>query len=149
MNSFKTPLVVAPLKGGRKWKLVRQFRYKNFTVPVEFVTDFASIPQLLIEFIGVLFMIVAYCINNYWLLGIGAGVVILILMLPVWGKYGKAAVLHDYLYQTKLVSRKEADDTFKEAMKELNVAPWKIFCIYWAVRGVAWIGYYSHSARKL
>ncbi|KKM64196.1 hypothetical protein LCGC14_1503790 [marine sediment metagenome] len=99
MSSFTTPLVVSPLPDGRRWRLVFQFGYDvgregsgdRITVPVGFVTDFASIPKFL-----------------YWL-------------LPWWAKFNKASVLHDCLYRIKKIggrpiTRKRADNVWLEAM---------------------------------
>lgn len=122
MSSFTSPLVVTPLKDGRTWKLVRSFTYHVgnrysrdvIRVPVGFTTDFASTPP---------------CI---WPL------------FPPWGKYGKAAVVHDYLYWVKLKTRKEADDIFREAMVILGVSRMKVFLMYWAVRLFGWIAWHFH-----
>ena len=140
MNSLKTPLIVSPLPDGRKWRIVRQFKYKKFTVPVGFVTDFASVPRLtspIFTLMAILFILIGWTV-------LGVGLLIIISALSwfrPYGKHNKAAVLHDYLYQMKLVSRKQADDIFKETMRELKVAPWRRFFMYWAVRFFAWIGY--------
>ena len=66
------------------------------TVPAGFYTDFASVPRF------------------FWRL------------LPPWGEHGRAAVLHDWLYQpesgfTKVVS----DAIFYEAMRVSGVSWWK------------------------
>lgn len=121
MSSFTSPLVVSPLSDGRRWKLYRSFTYHLGTkysrdyirVPAGFVTDFASSPSQI-----------------WWL-------------IPPWGRYGKAAVVHDYLYQTQKRSRKEADDIFREGMGVLGVEPWRVFLMYWGVRlfgFLAWHG---------
>ena len=112
MSSFTTPLVVTPLPDGRRWRLVFSFQYHVgsryskdiISVPVGFVTDFASVPFF------------AWSI------------------IPPWGKWGKATVIHDYLCQTKSRSRKETDNIFREAMQVLGVARWRIFIMYWSVR---------------
>lgn len=116
MSSFTTPLVVSPLTDGRRWRLVFPFGYDvgyegsddRITVPTGFVTDFASTPPPI-----------------WWL-------------IPPWGKYGKAAVVHDYLYLVKTRTRKEADGIFREAMVVLGVPEWQVFVIYWAVRLFGW-----------
>ncbi len=60
-------------------------------VKTDFMTDFASIPRLL------------------WI------------FLPCWGKYGNAAVIHDWLYWAQKRSRKKADGIMLEGMKVLKV----------------------------
>ena len=68
------------------------------------MTDFASVPQFL----------------WFW--------------LPYWGKYGKAAVLHDYLYGSHEVERSIADAIFYEAMLVGGTKKWKARLMYWGVR---------------
>jgi len=50
------------------------------------------------------------------------------------GKYGKAAVLHDFLCETKFTSRKKADKLLLEAMKVLGVGWLKRRIMYLSVR---------------
>ena len=112
MSSFTSPLIVTIMPDGRRGKLFRSFIYhigskysSNFiTVPAGFVTDFASSPFFVWSFI------------------------------PPWGRYSKAAVVHDYIYQTKCRTRKEADDIFYEAMLVLGVPEWKAKLMYSGVR---------------
>ena len=104
MSNFKTPLVVSPLPDGKHWKLhtafsadipVRGSLYLHITVPAGFITDFASVPWPFWSFIR------------------------------PWGKWGKAAVLHDYLYQERTGAyRSTADMVFLNAMKLL----WRTTC---------------------
>ncbi len=63
------------------------------SVPHGFVTDLASIPRYF-----------------WW-------------FVPPMGKYGHAAILHDWLYAQQSGDRKQADDVFYEAMMELGVEP--------------------------
>lgn len=107
MSSFTSDLQVTPLDG-RRWKLKKEFTYrigskcsnKKVMVPIDFITDFASFPLWRLLF--------------WW--------------LPMWAKYQKGAVLHDWLYQSQIwwgekdleyhaTTREEADDIFYEAMK--------------------------------
>ena len=111
MSSFTKPLIVKPLDS-RKWELIEEFEYytdvfkerTSIKVPKGFITDFASTPRIL------------------WS------------VFPPWGKYGKAAVLHDYLYQTAMFDRKTCDLIFKEAMDVLGVGKIKRELMYLAVR---------------
>jgi hypothetical protein len=85
--------------------------YKAVTVPVRFVTDFASIPRL------------------FW-----SG-------LKPDGNYCYAAVIHDYLYWEQQVSRNTADDIFAFAMADFRVNRVTIAAIKTAVQlggGPAW-----------
>lgn len=134
---FTARLEVSPEPDGKHWRLMRSFGYYRFggdippyidrsrsldviVVPAGFVTDFASIPWPLWSFIG-----------------------------ASWGRYGKAAVIHDFLYQHHgyeawpkdtgvQFARWHADDIFLEAMVVLNVAGWRRRLMY---RGVRWFGW--------
>jgi hypothetical protein len=115
MGTFTTPLKVQYIDG-KKWKLVSDliFRYirdgnvYHITIPTGFVTDFASIPRWLWVIAG----------NR--------------------GKYNKAAVLHDYLYKTQIMSRKESDRLYRKMM--IPVLPkWKVHAAYYVVRAVSWL----------
>jgi Protein of unknown function (DUF1353) len=81
------------------------------SVPGGFITDLASIPRL------------------FWNI------------LPPFGKYTEAAVIHDYLYRTHLTSRAVADRTLLEGMRLCHVSRWQRVVIYVAVRlfgGIPW-----------
>jgi hypothetical protein len=134
MSSFTTPLRLEFDYHGdprKPFVLIEAFRYdigekdsaKWVTVPIGFRTDFASIPRPFRNFFS------------------------------PFGDYGKAAVLHDGLYNEVWIShllieeltgdtyerhyhptRKEADDIFKEAMEVLGVGWWTRITIYSAVR---------------
>lgn len=113
MSTFTTPLEVE-YENGRIWKVTAEFDYALswldlpnradptqpiIRVPAGFTTDFASIPR------------------EFWAI------------LPPTGKYGKAAVIHDYLYVMggdigrgwAKFTKKDADRIFYEAMGVLGV----------------------------
>ena len=125
MSSFTSALIVSPMPDGRRWKLFKSFKYrvgsrysKNaIIVPAGFVTDFASIPWI------------------FWS------------WLPSWGKHGKAAVIHDRLYQTHEVSRGMADLIFYEAMLVSKTKKWKAKLMYFAVRIFGWSSYYKRRKK--
>ena len=108
MSSFTKPLIVKYLDG-HWWELVEGFEYwtPDYTikVPQGFITDFASIPMIFWSIVG-----------------------------SPTGKYGKAAVIHDYLYVTQTFSRRKADKILLEAMKVLKVRWWKRRVTWFAVR---------------
>lgn len=99
---------------GHNWLVTRDFVYVTeiplaggsmILVPAGFVTDFASIPRVL------------------WVL------------LPPTGEYGRAAVIHDYLYRTPgKATRGQADSVFLEAMKAAGVGWFTRMTMYSAVR---------------
>ena len=117
MSRFTEILTVSPLPNGTSWVLRKPFGYdvghedsgETIEIPAGFTTDFASIPRFL------------------W------G------MLPCWGKYGNAAVIHDYCYWEQKYPRRRADEIFREAMGVLRVSRIKIRILYWMVRLFGWI----------
>ena len=88
------------------------------TVNIGFQTDFASIPRLLWAF------------------------------LPRWGKYGNAAVIHDYLYWEQPRSRKETDDILLEGLVVLEVGVISRYAIYSAVRLGGWWAWWRNQSKK-
>lgn len=106
-------MVVAPATTSmRNWKLLRDFpvhirvgvRVQSVVVPKGFVTDFASVPRILHA------------------------------VFPPMGKYGAAALVHDYLCVERPVTRKEADKLFYNLMIRHEVKPWKAKIMYAATR---------------
>jgi Protein of unknown function (DUF1353) len=105
----------------QKWKLLKQMDYQGarelFQVPAGQTTDFASVPRIFIWF------------------------------LPRYGRYTKAAILHDYLWEEKVpkgMSRLDADGLFRQAMRELNV-PFLRRWIMWAA--VRWAALFKPDGR--
>ncbi|MFH1288782.1 MAG: DUF1353 domain-containing protein [bacterium] len=124
MSRFTDALVVSPLADGKTWILMRPFGYEvgaegsgNIVdCKIGFMTDFASIPRIF-----------------WWI-------------LPKWGEYGNAAVIHDWLYWNQERSRSESDKIMFEAMGILSVPAWKKHAIYWIV----WIfGFMAWKRNKL
>lgn len=72
-------------------------------------------------------------------------------ILPPMDIHRKAAIVHDHLYSTQSVSKKDADLIFLEAMKALDVPAWKRNAMYQAVKWfgfVAWNNHKKHLAAK-
>lgn len=100
----------------RQWMLLEPLSFRNITVPAGFVTDGASVPRPL-----------------WWL-------------LPAWGRYSRAAVIHDYLCKAHFddvdlgfyLTRKIADDLFYEAMVECGVNVTMRWLMWASVRLNAW-----------
>ncbi|EBE6564301.1 DUF1353 domain-containing protein, partial [Salmonella enterica] len=55
-------------------------------------------------------------------------------ILPPDGKYAKAAIIHDWMYDNALRTKKEADLIFLDGMTVLGVPKWKRIIMYYAVR---------------
>lgn len=127
MNQFTTALVVSPLSDGKSWVLREDFEYHVGTensgdcviASKGFVTDFTSVPRVF-----------------WWI-------------IPRWGKYGNAAVIHDWLYwEQGARDRQEADSILFEAMGVLGVSEWKKQIIYHAVGWFGWIAWFRNAADK-
>ncbi len=98
MSSFMDPLIVQANDNGT-WTLAEKFDYfigtlnsgQKISIYKGFITDFASVPRI------------------FWAI------------FPPYGPhYGKAAVLHDALYEAEIFNRKKCDCIFLEAMKILG-----------------------------
>lgn len=99
------------------------FRYQSdiaarqFTVPVGFYTDFASVPR-----IGII----------YAMLGDTAH---------------EPAVVHDWLYYGGFVPRDVADKVLLEAMGVIGLSAWRKWPIYWGVRIGGWHAWNDHRKK--
>ncbi len=110
MSRFTTPAILEML-GHYNWRVYEPFAFylsddesDVIEVPAGFITDLATVPRI------------------FWTL------------LPPDGKYAKAAIIHDYLYDNALRTKKEADLIFLDGMKVLGVPKWKRIVMYQAVR---------------
>lgn len=113
-TAFSAPLRIqydqkaSAILGADHWRVTEEFRYfigskdsqQWVTVPAGYLTDGASVPRV------------------FWS------------MLPPWGAYGQAAVVHDLLCEylsivdhgiLKRITRKRCDDILDEAMGVLGV----------------------------
>jgi hypothetical protein len=95
----------------REWSLLDELRYtaarERFIVPTGAPTDFASVPRIFVWFI------------------------------PTYGKYTKAAILHDDLCRSASAgrfSRREADGVFRQAMRLEGVAFLRRWVMWTGVR---------------
>ncbi len=120
MSKFTGSLIIEEIKAGKLWKIKEPVIYelgyegsgKIIKVPIEFITDGASIP---------------------WPINI---------FIAVWGTYGRAAVIHDYLYlclktnkpHIYAKTKKEADKIFLEAMGVLHTNILLKYIMYYSVR---------------
>lgn len=107
--SFLSDINVSrPAGSNGQWTLLAPLIYKGntqtFTIPKGFRTDFASIPPIFFT------------------------------LFPKNGRYDAAAIVHDWLYVTQPVSRKDADGIFRKIMKELGVGFFRRRIMYYAVR---------------
>lgn len=104
----------------RDYELYKDLIYENdnhyYIVKKGFITDGASIPSLFKIFFD-----------------------------SFQGNYTKSAILHDTLYRTNIINRKEADFLFLEGMRILNVSFFKRFFLYLGVRIGGWYSYYSNT----
>jgi hypothetical protein len=121
MSAFTGPLTLTHLDADwRRWRVVTPLQYevgflgsgRLIIVPPGFETDGASVPRPL------------------WSL------------LPAWGRYSRAAVVHDRLCtllnagtpHAEAPDRRHADAIFYEAMKVCGVSPIIRFVMWLAVR---------------
>lgn len=110
MSCFTTPADLRMLDH-YQWQLLTAFEYHVgaypsayvIRVPAGTITDLASVPR--------------------WLWTV----------FPPHGRYAKAAIVHDYLYERAIGSKREADRIFLEAMGVLGVPRWRRVVMYAAV----------------
>jgi len=99
-------LILTP-SGFKTYKLIESFTQiinkKRITVPKGYKTDLASVPRLL------------------WVI------------IPPFGRYSQAAVIHDYLYANSGYSKKECDLIFYKLMIKYGTYKWKAKLMYLAV----------------
>ncbi|NKY58675.1 DUF1353 domain-containing protein [Nocardia flavorosea] len=104
---FTSSLVVEEIDG-EFWKVREPLTYQGadevFEIPADFRTDFASVPRPLV-----------------WL-------------IPRYGVYTRAAILHDFLVRTERVSRADADGIFRRTLRECDVSRPRRWMMWAAVR---------------
>ncbi|WP_433679453.1 DUF1353 domain-containing protein [Nocardia sp. CA-119907] len=90
------------------WRVVEPLVYhgaaEEFVIPAGFRTDFASVPRALV-----------------WL-------------VPRYGIYTRAAILHDYLRSSHAVSTADADGIFRRCLREFRVSIPRRYMMWAAVR---------------
>jgi hypothetical protein len=110
---FDSPAITVRRASDELWEVVAPLVYHGnrdtFVVPAGFLTDFASVPRVVV-----------------WL-------------FPRYGRYTLAAVLHDWLttvgLSTGAIGSRDADGIFRRVMAELHVPPVRRW-LMWA--GVRW-----------
>ena len=109
-NAFEGDVQVLQIDAAN-WRLLKDLTYRGrgdsiprITVPAGSETDFASVPRPFV-----------------WL-------------VPRYGLYTPAAILHDYLCRSKSVPKAECDRIFREAMNDLKVAFLRRWIMWAAVR---------------
>lgn len=107
--AFLSTLVMASVRTTDRYQLTSPLIYQHkedvYVVPAGFETDLASVPNA-IKFI----------------------------VDDDEADIREAAVVHDWLYSTKAVPRKKADEILFRAMIELGAGYVKAHIVYWAVR---------------
>jgi hypothetical protein len=107
--------VIVKQRDDKNWTTQHELSYEgktqNWTVPPQTDTDFASVPRVFVWF------------------------------LPRYGRYTKAAILHDYLWRSQAASGQvswiDADAVFRRAMRELEVPFLRRWMMWAAVRWAA------------
>lgn len=116
MSRFTESFTVTPGTDGKMWIILFNFRYEVgaevsgdvIDVPIEFRTEFASVPRSLGVF------------------------------LRRWGMFGNTAIIHDYRYWVQPCSRIECDDILLERIVVLEVGYIKRCATNWAIRLGRW-----------
>ncbi|EAA7874378.1 DUF1353 domain-containing protein [Salmonella enterica subsp. enterica serovar Weltevreden] len=113
MSRFTTPAILEMLDHFL-WRVYEPFEFylsddisDIISVPAGFITDFATIPRI------------------FWT------------FMPPDGKYSKTAIIHNWIYDNALRTKKEADLILLDRMTVLGVPKWKRIVMHLAVR---WFG---------
>lgn len=124
-SEFLTPLDVELVVGSDShWMITSPFSYRSdflgrvITVPVGFITDFASIPRL-----PFMFMLMGDTAHE-------------------------PAVIHDYLYYTGEVSRADADHVLHEAAGVAGLNSPETALLYLGVRVGGWMAWNDHKRER-
>lgn len=133
MKYFSTTFLPVPYKGNTNvpfpilcevddnlWMLMDHFSYTGddnitYSAPKGMLTDLTSIPRQLWD------------------------------LLPPFGRYSGAAVIHDYLYQSQITTKEIADRVLEEAMDMVNVPHFIKQLIYEGVKIGGQIAWDQHS----
>ena len=94
------------------------YKIAEIIVPRGFVTDFASVPRL------------------FWS------------MFPPIGRYGYAAIFHDFAYWQQTASRDEADKLFHDTMVELAVGTVTRNVLYYSVRLFGFFAWHKNASAR-
>jgi hypothetical protein len=113
------------LKDGRSMELTMDFPFvrpngKQHTAPRGLVVNGASIPRFFWRIIGP----------------------------PLTGLYREASIIHDWHYQSQLISRAKADLIFLEGMKAAGVSLVKRQAMHKALRSFGWIAWNNNQKRR-
>lgn len=113
-EQFEDTLLVTPMADGKRWRVAQTFRYETdagllVEIPTGFTTDFASVPRFL------------------WPI------------VPPFGKYTRAATVHDWLYDQHRkglahYSKAYADAVFLEALQDCGCGWWTSTVMWLGVR---------------
>lgn len=86
------------------FRLTESVEIEGFLIPAGYETDFATVPKVFFS------------------------------IIPPIGKHNVAAILHDYLYDHRIGTRKQADKLFLRVMLSYEVSKWQAYTMYYAVR---------------
>lgn len=109
MTKFPSLLNIQYIISDKKWRMLNTFSFIDkehgeITVPVDFVSDGITLPRIPI-------------------------------VLALFDGYGfPAGIVHDYLYTTGVLGRKHSDEVFYRALRELGIARWRAWLMYFGVR---------------
>lgn len=141
MERFQEPLRVELAVNGGDARLLSDFAYQdqvhgNIIVPAGFETDFASVKPL--RTIAWALLVLSLVVGWFWP---GAGAFIgslgyggFALYAGVVGYGDAAAVIHDRLYFTAELDRKQADQVFYNALRSSGIARWRAWLMWAGVR---------------
>lgn len=109
---------------GEYWRLWQEITFtyngKTYTIPKDFLTDFASIPDF-----------------------------VKTLLFSDKDKYTVAAIIHDYLCRYKVFPRNVCDEIFYEANLLCGIKKYKAYEMWIGVRMGGWYFYYGYGKSEI
>ncbi len=115
--NYYSSISITPIKSENKWRVNEELTYytspniwvQKFVIPKGFLTDWITLPKSFAPL--------------YWLL---------------WGRMSidvlPGVILHDYLCETKQVSREMADLAFRDCLEERGLSRKRVRIFYYAVK---------------
>lgn len=122
MGQFTGAIDLEALPDGYHWKVINDFFYttdagEKLDIPAGLITDLASTPRIIWN------------------------------ILPPFGRYTGAAIVHDDLYATQKFTRERSDAILLEAMEAEGVSWLTRYTIYWGVRIGGWAAWNEDATK--
>ncbi|QXH96129.1 DUF1353 domain-containing protein [Pseudomonas ogarae] len=142
MSRFSRPLRAELQNDRETWRLLDPLIYLDavhgvIEVPAGFETDFTTTKPLRTIAVALLTASVVLAILPWgWLCWVALllGIAALALYAAMVGYANKPSAVHDWVYQTRRLPRREADDIYRRACRDDGIARWRAWIMWIGVR---------------